>query len=350
MIEIDGSSGEGGGQIVRTSLALSMCLGVPIRIRNIRARRANPGLRAQHLAAIHAAAAVCAARVDGATIASRLLTFEPGLLSPGQYEFDVGTAGSTLLVLQTLLPALSFCTASSEIRIRGGTHNPLAPTFEFVREAYLPLIRRLGFRAEVTLERHGFYPRGGGVIVASIEPMRAGEFLELRERGGVKSRSAHVLLSRLPTHIGEREIQTLRARLGLSAEDCNVDVVSAASPGNAVHVEIGCAHVSTVFCGFGVRGLPAEQVADGVAEDVLRYLDADVALDAHLADQVLLPLALSAGGHFSTLKPSGHTKTNAAVLKTFVPIQYEALEIRSGRWEVLLRPPSVRDIRSHTAS
>ena len=337
MIEIDGSIGEGGGQIVRTSLALAMCARVPVRLHNVRARRDNPGLRAQHLAAVRAAATICGANVSGATLASCELAFEPGPARPGRYEIDVGTAGSTLLVLQTLLPALSLCSTPSEILLRGGTHNPRAPTFEFVRDAYLPLIQRLGFRARIALEQHGFYPRGGGVVHAWIEPLQRGEPFELLERGPVRARSAVALLARLPEHIGQREIGVLRDRLGLAEESCRIENVTAHGAGNALHVRIDCARVTTLFAGFGARGVPAEQVASRLALEVEQYLNADVALDSHLADQILLPLALAAGGRFSTLQPSAHTATNATVIGKFLPLDYRANELGPGRWAIDLR-------------
>ncbi len=337
MIEIDGSSGEGGGQVVRTSLTLAMATASPIKIRNVRARRSKPGLRAQHLAAVHAAAAICGARIEGAAIASTALTFVPGVLRPGHYEIDVGTAGSTMLVLQTILPALSLCSAPSQILLRGGTHNPRAPTFEFIQQAYLPLLARLGYKAAVSLERHGFYPRGGGVVRASIEPLRRRNPLDLLARGPVESRTARVLISRLPSHIAQREIEVLRSRLGLREDACGVDTVTAPSAGNALHVCVDSVNVSTVFCGFGIRGVPAETVAGRVADEVERYVAAEVALDSHLADQILVPLALAAGGRFSTPTPSGHTETNAAVIKHFLPVDYGALELSAKRWEVTLR-------------
>ena len=339
MIEIDGSSGEGGGQVVRTSLTLAMSTASPISIRNIRARRNNPGLRAQHLAAVHAAAAICGARIEGAAIASTVLTFVPGELRPGHYEFDVGTAGSTMLVLQTILPALSRCSAPSRILLQGGTHNPRAPTFEFTQHAYLPLLMRLGYKTSISLERHGFYPRGGGVVHASIEPLRREDSLELLDRGPIQSRIARVLISRLPSHIAQREIDVLRSRLGLPEDACGIDTVTAPSSGNTLHVRVDCLNVSTVFCGFGIRGIPAETVAGRMADEVERYLAAQVALDSHLADQMLVPLALAAGGRFSTLTPSGHTATNAAVIKRFLPVDYETLELGDKRWEVSLRTP-----------
>jgi RNA 3'-terminal phosphate cyclase (ATP) len=330
--------GEGGGQIVRTSLALAMCTGTAVTLHSIRAHRSNPGLRAQHLAAVKAAAAICAAQVAGATVASRVLSFQPGPIRPGRYEIDVGTAGSTMLVFQTIFPPLSLCRAPSEILLRGGTHNPRAPTFEFVRDAYLPLLARLGFNAHVTLERHGFFPKGGGIVRASIEALRHAGALELMERGSVRARAARVLLSQLPEHIAQREVAVLRERLDLPADSCVAETVAAHGMGNALHVRIDCTQVTTVFAGFGMRGVPAEKVAGDVVHEVQRYLDANVAVDRYLADQILLPLALAAGGRFSTLQPSAHTETNAAVIRKFLPLDYEASELEPARWSVTLRP------------
>ena len=315
-----------------------MLTGSAITIHDIRARRSNPGLRAQHLAAIRAAARICQAHVDGAMITSRQLRFVPGPVRPGCYEIDVGTAGSTLLVLQTVLPALSFCTCASEVLLRGGTHNPRAPTFEFIHDAYLPLLRRLGYGARATLERHGFYPRGGGLVRVSIEPFQRGIPLELIERGPVHSRTARVLLSRLPLDIGQREVAVLRTRLGMPETACGIETVVAPSAGNTVQVRVESAYVSTAFCGFGIRGVPAETVAGEVASEVEQYLQADVAVDGHLADQLLVPLALAAGGRFTTMRPSGHTITNAEVIKTLLPIRIEARDLGSERWLITVWP------------
>jgi RNA 3'-terminal phosphate cyclase (ATP) len=338
VIEVDGSMGEGGGQIVRTALALAMCSGTTVELRNIRARRRNPGLRAQHLAAVRAAIEICGARAAGAAIASQRLSFEPGPVRPGRYEVDVGTAGSTMLVLQTILPALSLCGSSSEVLLRGGTHNPRAPTFEFLRDSYLPLLGRLGFMAEIALERHGFFPRGGGIVRACIEPLRQRPALELLERGPVRARTADVLLARLPAHIGERELRVLRERLALAEGSCHATIVEAHGAGNAVHVRIDCSEITAVFAGFGSRGVPAETVAEHVANEVERYLAANVAVDAHLADQLLVPLALTAGGEFTTLPPSTHTQTNAAVIGEFIPVDYEQRELGPECWRITLRP------------
>jgi RNA 3'-terminal phosphate cyclase (ATP) len=206
------------------------------------------------------------------------------------------------------------------------------------------------FNTEITLERHGFYPRGGGLIRASIAPHRRAASLDLCERGVVLSRTARVVLAGLPLHIGQREIGVLRGRLGLAAEACGTDTVSAAGAGNAVHVRIDCAHISAVFAGFGMRGVPAETVASRLAFQVERYLNANVVLDTYLADQLLLPLALAGGGLFTTLKPSAHTDTNATVIRTLLPVDYEAHELGSDRWCITMLSVASRNNLRPSAS
>jgi RNA 3'-terminal phosphate cyclase (ATP) len=337
MLEIDASMGEGGGQIVRTCLSLSMCAGAPITLHNIRAHRRNPGLRAQHLAAVRAAAAICSAQVTGDSTASQVLSFRPGPIRPGRYEVDVGTAGSTMLVLQTILPPLSLCNRPSELLLRGGTHNPRAPTFEFVRDAWLGVLARLGFQVLLTLERHGFFPKGGGIVRASIKPFQPADALNLMERGPIRKCAVRVLISHLPDHIALREINVLRESLQLAPDLCLIEHVDAHGMGNALNVSIESAHVTTVFDGFGMRGVPAEKVASALAQEIQQYIDANVAVDRYLADQILLPLALGSGGQFSTMPPSTHTHTNVAVIQKFLPLDCEVHELAPGRWSLSLR-------------
>jgi RNA 3'-terminal phosphate cyclase (ATP) len=342
MIEIDASAGEGGGQVVRSAVALAACCGAPVRLRRIRERRERPGLRAQHLAAVRAVAAICGAKVSGATVGSAELTFEPGQPRPGRYEIDVGTAGSTMLVLQTVLPALSFCGGPSRLLLRGGTHNPRAPTFEFVRDAYLPAIERLGFRAQVELEAYGFFPRGGGQVRATVEPHVRRAALDLRDRGRVLARSATALSSRLPEHVARRELATLRDRLRLSESECFSRIVEANGAGNVLQLSVTSEHVTTLFSEFGVRGKPAEEVAGSLADDVQRYFAAGAAVDSRLADQLLVPLALTSGGTFSTLPPTLHAETNAAVIGRFLPVAYAAGPAEGGRCLITLQPAATR--------
>ncbi|HSN85573.1 MAG TPA: RNA 3'-terminal phosphate cyclase, partial [Thermoanaerobaculia bacterium] len=214
MLELDGSQGEGGGQILRTSIALAMVTGKAIRIRNVRARRSRPGLMRQHLVAVQAAARIGGARIEGAEIGSATLTFIPGEVKPGEHELSVGTAGSTTLVLQTVLPALLLASRPSWLVLEGGTHNPLAPPFEFLDRSYLPLVNRMGPRVQAELERPGFYPAGGGRMVVSVEPASRLSGFELLERGEVRRRQATALLSRLPRHIAERELAEVARQTG----------------------------------------------------------------------------------------------------------------------------------------
>jgi len=315
-ILVDGSAGEGGGQILRTSLAASLLTGTPFEITRIRANRRRPGLLAQHLTAVRAAAEIANASVEGARLHSGRLVFRPGRVQAGEYGFDVGTAGSATLVLQTVLLPLAEAGGPSTVTVTGGTHNLGAPPFEFLESAYLPLLRRMGVEADVQLERLGFHPAGGGRIIATIRP--AGwRPLELTERGSVRSMRARAVVSRLPLSIAHRELAVLQRRLALPPESLIAEEMEADGPGNAVLVAVECDHVTEVFTGFGRRGLPAEEVAAEVADQVERYLEAGAPVGPHLADQLLLPLVRAPGSRFLTSSPTSHFETNLAVLRKF---------------------------------
>lgn len=319
MIKIDGSQGEGGGQILRSSLALSLCTGQAFRIENIRARRKKPGLLHQHLTAVLAARAVGEAEVSGAELGSQFLEFRPGKVRAGRHRFAVGTAGSATLVLQTILPPLLTAEGTSFLALEGGTHNPLAPPFDFLTGSFLPLVERLGARVQCRLERPGFYPAGGGRFEASIEPAGSLGRLELMERGPIVSHRARALVSRLPAQIAERELAAVCRRLGWSEEACGVETVSnALGTGNALLLEAKTDTMTHVFSGMGERGRTAEDVADGVCEAYQAWCEANVPVDEPLADQLLLPMALGQGGQFRTVKPSLHTVTNAEVIERFL--------------------------------
>jgi RNA 3'-terminal phosphate cyclase (ATP) len=336
MLTIDGSLGEGGGQILRSALALSVCLRRPFRIVNIRARRPKPGLRPQHLAALRAAAEIAGARVNGATLGAQTLTFEPGDIEAGAHRFAIGTAGSTMLVLQTVLPALLTASSASDLRLEGGTHNPRAPTFECLARAYLPLIGRMGPRIAIELERAGFEPAGGGAVRVRIEPAPRLDPLHLETRGALVRVAAEVLLSKLPAHIAEREATTLANELDIRAESVRIrSVDDSPGPGNVVSVLVESEHVTEVFAEFGRRGVPAERVAQRAALAAKRYLESDVPVGVHLADQLLLPLALAGGGSFVTLPPSAHTRTNIAVIQAFLPVALRCAALdETGRWKI----------------
>ena len=336
VLSIDGSAGEGGGQILRTSLSLSLVTGRPFRLFNIRARRQRPGLQAQHLAAVRAAAAVGQAQVRGDAAGSREITFRPAAVMPGDYAFDVGTAGSALLVLQTVLPPLLAASSPSSLLIEGGTHNPLAPPFEFVTKTYLPLVERMGPRVQAKLDRHGFYPAGGGKIRVTIQPSATLARLELPERVEWRRRRAIALVANLPRHVAERELKVLKRGLGLEPRDLRIEEVQARSPGNVAFVELESGELTEVFTSFGELGLPAETVAARLVESVGPFLEAGAPVGEHLADQLLLPMALAGGGSFFTPPLSSHARTNIEVLKRFLPvdIRVEPASDRSVRIEV----------------
>ncbi len=340
MLTIDGAMGEGGGQILRSSLTLALCLNRPFHISNIRSARKRPGLRRQHLAAVAAAAAVSNARVDGAAPGSRELRFIPGPLRPGRYHFSIGTAGSATLVLQTVLPALMACQGPSELRVEGGTHNPLAPSYDFFARAFLPLARRLGAAVAARLERPGFYPGGGGLISLRIEP-GAGRLipLSLLERGEVQEVRCDALVANLPRHIAERELGVLGRELDLSgaclhAEELRIENTCA----NLVSVTVRSEQLTEIFTGFGRRGLRAEILAGRLADEVRRYLAAGVPVGEHLADQLLLPLALAGRGALRTLRPSSHTVTNIQVLQRFLNIRVLCEQQAEDDWLIAVGP------------
>ncbi len=334
-LKIDGSMGEGGGQILRSSLALSLITGRPVEIENIRAGREKPGLLRQHLTAVNAAAEVGGARVEGAALRSTHLSFHPGKVRPGEHRFAVGTAGSTTLVLQTVLPALLTAPGPSTLVLEGGTHNPFAPPFDFLDKAFLPLLRRMGPRVEATLERAGFYPAGGGRFEVRIEPVAKLGRLDLPERGEIKRRLARALVAGLPASIGHREVKAVRDLLSWERESLAVEEVRG-SPGmgNILCLEVESEHVTEVFTAFGQRGVPAESVAARAVEEARAYLASGAPVGVHLADQLLLPMALAGGGSFRTQAPSRHTLTNIEVLKMFLDVEIEVKKVGRDDWSI----------------
>jgi len=321
---IDGSIGEGGGQILRTSLSLSLITGRSVRLSNIRVRRGNPGLRRQHLTAVRAAAAVGRASVEGAEIGSRDLVFRPRGVFPGEYALDVGTAGSTTLVLQTLLPPLALAARGSAVKVSGGTHNHGAPPFEYIARVFLPLVRRMGVCAEVSLLRHGFYPRGGGQISAVIRPASSLSPLDLPERGALRRVRAVALLAGLPRHIARRELEVVRRSLGWHDDELNIEEIDpACGPGNCLMLEIESEHVTELFTAFGRLGVPAETVAREAVAAAHEYLESDAAVGPYLADQLLLPVALAGTGRFSATTVSGHAETNMHVIRHFLDVEFD---------------------------
>jgi RNA 3'-terminal phosphate cyclase (ATP) len=342
MMTIDGSMGEGGGQILRSSLALSLATGTPFTIDRIRAHRKKPGLMRQHLTAVEAAAAVGQAGVDGAALGSRRLTFAPARVTTGEHRFSVGTAGSTTLVLQAVLPALLTAEGTSSLLLEGGTHNPFAPPYPFLERAFLPLVSRMGPEIRARLERPGFYPAGGGRFQVRVRPAERLTRLDLTVRGAVRQTRAEALVANLNLHIGRREIERVRKKLSWDPRSLEVvRVEDAEGPGNALMLEVRCEHVTEVFSAFGRRGVRAEAVADEAIRAARRYLDSDAPVGEHLADQLLVPMALGDGGTLRTLAPTSHTLTNIEVLKRFLEVDVEVrAEGQAYRIEVMRKDRS----------
>jgi len=335
MLVLDGSQGEGGGQILRSALALSLVTGTPFRIDGIRARRPRPGLMRQHVTAVEAAAAIGAAEVTGAAAGSGSLTFRPRRPRAGDYTFSVGTAGSAMLVLQTVLPPLMLADGPSRVTLEGGTHNPAAPPFDFLEKTFLPLLARMGPRVLATLLRPGFYPAGGGRCEVRIAPTPKLDPLVLEERGAIQARSGRAVVAHLPRSIAQREIARLAERLGWESGAFSIEERDdALGAGNVVIVEVESAHVTEVASGFGERGVRAETVADRVAEEVRAYLASDAPVGSHLADQLVLPLALAGAGSFRTAARTAHLTTHLEIITKFLGPVVTAAEQRDGTLRV----------------
>jgi RNA 3'-terminal phosphate cyclase (ATP) len=336
-IEIDGSIGEGGGQILRTALALSMITGTPFEIKNIRANRPKPGLLRQHLTAVLAAQKICGAQVTGADMGSKALKFQPGAITGGTYAFAIGSAGSATLVLQTILPALLFADAESHITVDGGTHNSMAPPAHFLERSFVPLLNRMGANVAVTLERFGFYPAGGGRITAHVAPCEKLSPLALTTRGARTENYAEAFMAGVPGHVGRRELDVIGAAMGWDETQLLMRGLNDAhGPGNVVLITLAHENVTEVFTAFGEKGIAAEAVANKALAETREYIASTAAVGEHLADQLLIPLALAGAGKFTTTKTSDHTMTNMNVIKRFLPAEFSVTQRSASCVEVAI--------------
>ena len=335
MLTIDGSQGEGGGQVLRTSLSLAMITGTPFRIENIRAKRSRPGLLRQHLTCVNAATQISGAKVTGAEIGSTTVTFEPGAIRAGDYTFAIGTAGATTLVFQTVWPALLAADGPSRVKLSGGTHNPFAPAFDYLDRVVCPLLAEMGARVTLRLDSHGFYPAGGGSFEATIQPATLTP-LVLEDAGARLSTRIRADVANLPYSIAERELAMAATLLGWPPESGQARTVKADGPGNVVTVEIAHANVTEMFTSFGEQGRTAEAVAAAAVEAAQDYLSAQAPVGPHLADQLLLPMALAGGGSFITSRPTQHTRTNIAVIETFLPVEITITDLDAKRCRVVV--------------
>lgn len=341
MIAIDGSYGEGGGQVLRTSLTLTSLLGLPMCIEKIRAGRKKPGLQAQHLTGVRAVAEICGAKLEGAELGSQALTLVPRS-SPraGDYAFDVaearkgGSAGSTGLVLQTLFLPLAFADGTSRLTIKGGTHVAWSPPFHFLKHVYLPTLKRMGIEAEVEIERWGWYPIGGGAIKVEIQGTKGGDLvgLDLTERGELKRLWGISALSNLPMHIAQRQKRRAEDLLRKRGFDPQIEIVSAPATGQgtAVFLLAEYENVAAGFTALGARGKRAERVAEEACQEFIEHHESGACLDKHLADQLILPLALAKGqSAFTTSEITQHLLTNVWVVEKFLDVKF-AVEGKEG--------------------
>lgn len=322
LIQLDGSMGEGGGQILRSALAMSLATGRGFRMCNVRANRPKPGLMRQHLTCVTSCAELCGAKVEGAHVGSREVCFEPGPVRHGAYHWAIGTAGSVTMVLQAALPALLRMSgggaARSTLTVEGGTHLTMAPPFDFFARTLVPLLERAGAKVVARIVRHGFYPAGGGRIVVEVEPAASPQRIEILDRGERIGVRAKALVSRLSKSIAQRELDVIRPRLELADESAVVfEDNTAFGPGNAVMIDVVHEHVTEVVTSVGQLGVSAEKVAKNALSQVAAYERCGAPVGEHLADQLMVPMAVMGGGAYRTGPLSSHSLTNIRTLEAF---------------------------------
>ena len=332
MIDIDGSQGEGGGQVLRSALTLAILTGQSMRITRIRARRSIPGLRPQHLKAVDAAAAVSKALVEGAEKGSTSLVFVPGKIRTGRYRFDIGTAGSTSLVLQTVLLPLSLASSASSVIITGGTHVPWAPCYHYLDMQWIPFMRIMGFEAQLSLSKAGFYPQGGGRIDAAIRPTEKILPFQLTQRGSLRRIDGISAVSNLKLSIADRQRRRALRRLKNYESVIKIKTVQMPSKFKGTLLLLRATfcpmekdiHAQCCFYALGERGKSAEHVADEAVDALESFLTTDGAVDQYLADQLLLPMTFASGvSELRTSQVTQHLHTNAGIIRAFLGVQID---------------------------
>jgi RNA 3'-terminal phosphate cyclase (ATP) len=326
VLTIDGSLGEGGGQVLRSSLALALITRQPFTMTNIRRRRTKPGLMAQHLKAVEAAGVVGMAQIEGAQLGSQTLAFQPTGIRSGQFRFDIGTAGSTSLVLQTILPPLSLANSNSIVTLIGGTHVPHSPCFHFLELHWLPYMRRIGFNIQLELETAGFYPRGGGRVHTTVRPATTLSPLRLVNRGSLKRIRGISAVANLDFSVAERQKRQALKGLSELSKTTEIEILALTSPSRGTLLLLLAEFENSQCCffGLGARGKPAERVADEAVGELLEFLATDGTVDHYLADQLTLPLALVPGvSELRTSRVTQHLTTNAEIVRMFLPVAIE---------------------------
>ncbi len=339
MIRIDGSYGEGGGQIIRTAVALSAVTGTEVTISNIRSNRPKPGLKAQHMSAIRTAADMTCARISGLKSGSTELTFSPGDISGGHYNIDIGTAGSITLLLQCLMPVASAAQESVSLDITGGTDVAWSPPIDYMAHVLLPVLASMGLKCNIRLQRRGYYPRGGGRVTAIIHPsaLRAVELDKEKETDTKKEKekergkekepctvSGISHSSNLPPHVMQRQADAATAALEKAGYSSSIDTWAANSPSTGSGITLWCGHAGG--SALGKRGLPAEKVGKAAAGEIITELGSWAAVDVHLADQLIPYMGLAGVGSFTVREVSGHTRTNIWVVEQFLGVEFRIEE------------------------
>jgi RNA 3'-terminal phosphate cyclase (ATP) len=338
-IEIDGSYGEGGGQILRTALALSAIRRKPLTIYHIRSNRNNPGLQAQHLEAVEALARITKAQIEGVKFGSQRITFTPQQILPGDYQFEVKTAGSVTLLLQAIFLPLCLSGGISRVTLIGGTHVPWSPSFHYLSEVLLPTLRWVGVSAQAAIEKWGFYPKGGGKVQLKIDPVHELKPISLAERGLLKKVRGISASSNLPKNVAERQreqaLRKIHRELKIEAEIATLYDIPSNGPGSFLFLLAEYEKTLAAFSSLGARGKLAEKVADEAVDSMKDFIESDGGIDPHLADQLVPFMAVAKGNSFfTTTKMTAHLLTNLWVIGHF-------LEVKVRKWGEIGRPGRV---------
>ncbi|MCM8529841.1 MAG: RNA 3'-terminal phosphate cyclase [Lentisphaeraceae bacterium] len=328
-IYIDGSMGEGGGQVLRSSLSLSLITGKTLEIKNIRAGRKKPGLLRQHLTCIKAAKEICGATASGDNIKSTELVLNPGKVKSGHYQFSVGSAGSAILVLQTILPPLILAEGKSTVVLEGGTHNPMAPPYHFLEKCFIPILNKMGVTISTKLEKWGFNPAGGGRFTIEIASTTKLKSIELLERGELLSKEVEAISANIPIEIAKRETEILQDKLSWDKVR-EVTSVDSPGPGNIIMAKLKYENITELISEIGSKGTRAQIVANKLIRKANKYLSQEAPVGEYLADQLLLPFALSGGGSFWCTTISSHTRTNIEVIEKFLDVDIQTKEHKNG--------------------
>lgn len=342
MIEVDGSHGEGGGQLLRMAVALSALTETPIRVVRIRAGRPTPGLAAQHVTAVNAIGALCDAEATGVAIGASSIEFRPGKLKPGRFAFDVGTAGSVTLVLQALVPVAAATGAPVQVRLTGGTDVRWSPPIDYYSRVFLVLLRTLGGRVDIEVPRRGYYPRGGGFVDALIEPTRTWSPLDPPGAEGIRRvrgiAHASNLAEDIPKRMAHAALRRLHGFADVTIEQRVYRGEEAIGQGGALVLWAGTDACLVGADSLAERGKPSERIGEEAAASLRAEIESEATLDVHAADQLLIYLA-RAGGHseFRVRAVSGHMETMMWLIPQFVPCRFATARQGAG-WRVRVEP------------